>query len=351
MDNHCNSGQIELTCKTLLLIFIFLSWTSCQKQDAPPRGADYFAQTGNEVQTGGVQIVNVRAGTTTYKIWTKRVGNNPHLKLLLLNGGPGATHEYFECMESFLPKEQIEFIYYDQLGTGNSDHPEDMSLWDLSRFVDELEQVRQALGLNKENFILLGHSWGGILAMEYALKYPDNLKALIISNMMSDAKAYDQYANDVLAKKLPAAIVDTIRQIEAAGDFENPKYMELLMPHFYNQFICRLPMDQWPEPMVRSLGKINQELYVTMQGPSEFGIAGRLETWDRSKDLVDIKVPTLVIGATHDTMDPNHMKWMSEQIPNGTFLLCSSGSHMSMYDDQQVYFSGLIAFITGLSNK
>ena len=201
------------------------------------------------------------------------------------------------------------------------------------------------MNLTKDNFYLLGHSWGGILAMQYALKYQDNLKGLIISNMMSSCPAYGKYAQEVLAPQFDQKVLDTIRQIEARNDFANPKYMELLMPNFYAKHICRLPLEQWPEPMTRSFNKMNQSLYVTMQGPSEFGIGGNLINWDVSKELPKIKTPTLTIGGKHDTMDPEHMKWMSTQVQNGRFLLCPDGSHMSMYDDQKNYFPGLIQFI------
>ena len=273
------------------------------------------------------------------------------MKLLLLNGGPGATHEYFECMESFLPAEGIEIIYYDQLGCGNSNDPKDTSMWDLDRYVEEVEQVRSALGLSKDNFYLLGHSWGGILAMQYALKYQDNLKGLIISNMMSSCPQYGKYAQEVLAKQMDPKILDTIRTIEAKKDFDNPKYMELLMPHFYAKHILRIPLEEWPEPVTRSFGKMNQSLYVTMQGPSEFGISGKLEKWDVSKQLPSIKTPSLTIGGTFDTMDPEYMKWMSTQLPAGEFLLCPKGSHMSMYDDQAVYMKGVVKFIKDVDKK
>jgi len=297
------------------------------------------------VQTGGIKMLQIKSNGRTFNIWTKTIGDNPRIKLLLLNGGPGATHEYFECFESFLPQEGIEFIYYDQLGCGNSDNPKDTTMWDLSRYVEEVEQVRSALNLTKDNFYLLGHSWGGLLAMQYALKYQDNLKGLIISNMMSSAPDYGKYAQDVLAKQFDPKILDSIRQIEAKGDFENPKYMELLMPNFYAKHICRIPLDQWPEPVTRSFGKMNQSLYVTMQGPSEFGVGGNLVNWDVKAQLPKIKTPTLTIGGTFDTMDPEHMKWMSTQVQHGRFLFCPNGSHMDMYDDQPHYFPGLIQFI------
>ncbi|MBI5914623.1 MAG: proline iminopeptidase-family hydrolase [Bacteroidetes bacterium] len=346
--------------KLTFLVAVSATWcmvscTSPQTQPAAPAGGitlqSYFAPQGQGVQNGGVKVVQIETPKGKFNIWTKRFGNNPTTRLLLLNGGPGATHEYFECMENFFPQEGIEFIYYDQLGCGNSDNPNDTSLWDLPRFVEEVEQVRTALGLNKDNFYLLGHSWGGILAMEYALKYQANLKGLIISDMMASGPDYAKYAEEVLAKKLDPAVLKEIRAIEAKGDYENPRYMELLMPNFYAQFICRIPMESWPEPMMRSFGKMNHSLYVTMQGPSEFGLSGNLEHWDIKTRLPEITVPTLTVGATNDSMDPEHMKWMGTQVKNGSYLLCPNGSHMCMWDDQQVWMDGVIKFIKGVDAK
>ncbi len=305
----------------------------------------YFANHDSGIQTGNVRMIPIQSMGKTYNIWTKRIGNNPKVKILLLNGGPGGTHEYFQCFENFLPQEGIEFIYYDQLGCGNSDNPDDTAYWDLNRFVEEVEQVRTALNIDKNNFYLLGHSWGGILAMQYALKYQDNLKGLIISNMMSSCPDYDKYAENVLAKQFDPVVLDSVMAMEKRGDFNNPNYMGLLVPNFYEKHILRLPAAEWPDPVNRSFAKLNKSLYVTMQGPSEFGISGRLENWDVSKQLSTISVSTLVIGAQHDTMDPEHMKWMSTQFKNGTYLYCENGSHMAMYDDQETYFKGLINYI------
>ena len=203
--------------------------------------------------------------------------------------------------------------------------------------------MRQALGLNRDNFYLLGHSWGGILATEYALKHQEFLKGLIISNMMASCPEYDAYAENVLSKRMDPAVLEEIRRLEAQGEFQNPRYMELLIPNYYMQHICRL--EEWPDPVNRAFARMNQDIYVTMQGPSEFGISGRLENWDRKEELKNIAVPTLVIGARHDTMDPEHMQWMSTQVQNGSYLHCPNGSHMCMYDDQDTYLSGLIKFL------
>ena len=305
----------------------------------------YFSSQDSGVQNGNIKWVEVESFGKKFKVWTKRFGNNPKTKILLLNGGPGGTHEYFECFENFLPKEGIEFIYYDQLGCGYSDNPNDTAYWDLDRFVEEVEQVRKALNLDKNNFYLLGHSWGGILAMQYTLKYQDNMKALIISNMMSSCPDYGKYADEVLAKQFDKPVLDSIRAMEARNDFSNPQYMGLLQPHFYEKHILRMPTANWPDPVVRSFAKMNQSLYVTMQGPSEFGISGRLTNWDVKAELPKITIPTLVVGAEHDTMDPAHMKWMSTQVKNGTYLYCPNGGHMAMYDDQETYFNGLVGFV------
>jgi proline iminopeptidase len=318
---------------------------SCKQNDDLLSLKNYQVSKEEGVKTGGIKMIPVSTPIGTFNVWTKSIGNNPSIKLLLLNGGPGATHEYFECFESFLPAEGIEIIYYDQLGCGFSDNPNDTSIWNLPRCVEEVEQVRKALNLTNDNFYLLGHSWGGILCMEYALKYQQNLKGLIISNMMSSAPEYGKYAEDVLSKQMDPKVLDTIRMIEAKGDFDNPKYMELLMPHFYQEHILRLPPESWPEPVNRSFGKMNQSFYVTMQGPSEFGISGKLTSWSVKDRLKEITVPTLVIGAKNDTMDPEHMKWMASEVKNGTYLYCSDGSHMCMYDDQEKYFAGLISFL------
>ena len=316
-------------------------------ETAAPAGsgtlAGYFDSPETGVQDGNVHVIPITTPKGTFKVWTKQYGNNPKIKVLLLNGGPGATHEYFECFENFLPKEGIEFIYYDQLGCGNSDNPKDTAMWSLPRYVEEVEQVRQALKLDSSNFFLLGHSWGGILAAEYAFKYQQHLKGLIISNMMMSCPAYGKYADEVLAKQMKPAVLAEIRKIEANKDFSNPRYMGLLEPNFYAQHLCRIVPN--PEPVTRAMGKINQSLYVTMQGPSEFGISGKLTTWNRVPDLPKLRVPVLSIGGKYDTMDPEHMRMIATKVQRGNALICPQGSHMSMYDDQQTYFKGLITFL------
>ena len=328
-----------------MLVATFALASACATRPAAP-AASYFDHAGRgDTLAGGVRMIPITTPKGTFNVWTKRVGNNPRVKVLLLHGGPGFTHEYFEAVDSYFPGEGIEYYYYDQLGSYYSDQPDDPDLWELPRFVDEVEQVRRALSLDSNNFYLLGNSWGGLLALEYALAYPQHLKGLIISNMVSSVPSYNEYARTVLIPGIDPAVVAEIEQLEESGDTANPRYMELLMPHHYEKHILRMPAAQWPEPVLRSFKHMNPKVYVPMQGPSELGAGGKLLNWDRSGDLAKIAVPTLVVGARYDTMDPKHMEWMASQMPNGRYLYCPNGSHLALYDDQEVWFDGVIDFI------
>jgi proline iminopeptidase len=306
----------------------------------------YFDNSGrDDVLSGGVKLIPITTPKGDFRVWTKRTGNNPRVKVLLLHGGPGATHEYFAACDSYFPAAGVEYYYYDQLGSAWSDQPDDPDLWTIPRFVDEVEQVRQALGLDRENFYLFGQSWGGMLAIEYALKHQEHLKGLVISNMMSSGPAYNDYAERVLMPSMDQAALAEIKHLEATGATDDPHYMELLMQDHYVQHVLRMPAEEWPDPVNRAFAAINQAIYVPMQGPSELGAGAVLRTWDRTADLPEIKVPTLVIGARYDTMDPDFMEMMAGKLPRGTYLFCPDGSHLAMYDDQVTYFNGIVDFI------
>lgn len=337
--------------KNLFVLFtmtLFSCTTTVETTVEEDAGVGYLDYSNHDDKlSGGVKMIPIETSAGTFNVWTKRVGNNPTMKILLLHGGPGATHEYFECFDSYLPNAGIEYYYYDQLESFYSDQPSDSSLWSVERYVEEVEQVRKALGLDKSNFYLLGHSWGGILGIEYALKYQENLKGLIISNMVPSIPDYIQYANDVLGPQLDPAVLKEIRDLEAKGEYTNPRYGELVFTHYYPEHVLRMPLEEWPNPVNRAFANINGDLYLTMQGPSEFGVVGdaKLKSWDRKADLNKITVPTLSIGGAHDTMDPKQMEWMASEVQQGRYLLCPNGSHMSMYDDQETYLNGLISFV------
>ncbi|MGV3696504.1 proline iminopeptidase-family hydrolase [Flavobacterium sp.] len=338
--------KIRLILSALLTLFLFSGCKENKPEDTTKANYLDFSKRDDQA-TGGIKMIPITTPIGKFKVWTKRVGNNPRIKVLLLHGGPGVTHEFFECFDGFLPQESIEYIYYDQLGSYYSDQPNDNRLWTTERFVEEVEQVRKALKLDSSNFYLMGQSWGGILAMEYALKYQKNLKGLIIANMMASAPAYNKYAEEVLGPQLDPKVYARIREFEKNKDYTNPKYSELLFQYYYTEHILRKPLEEWPNSITRSFKHINSNVYVFMQGPSELGITGdaTLKNWDVTARLKTLTVPTLVIGAKYDTMDPKHMEWISNEVQNGRFLYCPNGSHCSQYDDQEHYFPGLIKFL------
>jgi proline iminopeptidase len=295
-----------------------------------------------EIKTGGVKMIEVDG---KFHVWTKRVGSGP-IKMLTLHGGPGCTHEYFECFEDFLPQHDIEFFYYDQLGSAYSDQPDDPMLWRIERFREEVEQVRKALRL--ENFYLYGHSWGWMLAIDYALKYQRHLKGLVISNMTASIQSYMTYIN-LLREALPAETLQTLKKYEAAQDYEAQEYQEAMLNEIYTKHICRI--NPFPEPFARMLRHLSAKVYNAMQGPNEFVVTGTFRDWDRWADLKLIRVPTLLFVGRFDTMSVADIQKMGELIPRSRVVVCERGSHCSMYDDQETYFRELLSFIRDVEQK
>ena len=296
------------------------------------------ADSSGEVKTGGSRMVEIAGG---HKVWTKRVGHGP-LKVLLLHGGPGFSHDYLECFEDFMPA-GVEFYYYDQLGCGNSDKPADTALWTLPRYLEEVEQVRAGLGL--EDFVLYGHSWGGMLGYEYALKYGRHLRGLVVSNMTAGVPAYVEHMK-VLRAALSPADQATLARYEQTRRYDAPEYQKIIFEQLYAQHLLRLP--EWPEPVARTFGKVNTAIYNLMQGDNEFVITGNFKDWDRWADLHRIATPTLIMGARYDEMDPEQMRRAASLIPGARLFLSERGSHLTMYDDQAAYFAALTGFLRGL---
>jgi proline iminopeptidase len=289
------------------------------------------------IKVAGIRMLPVVGGK--YKVWTKRVGHGP-VKVLLLHGGPGFSHEYLEAMESFLPQAGIEMYYYDQLGVNNSDQPDDPALWTLPRYVEEVEEVRRGLGL--EQFVLFGQSWGGMLALEYALTHQRHLRGLVISNMTAGMQAYLK-RTAALKNLLAPASRARLAALEAKQDFDSPEYQRIMMEELYPKMICRIA--PWPEPVTRALRHANMAIYNQMQGKSEFLVTGNLKDWERWDRLHEIKVRTLTIGARYDEMDPEDMRKMARMMPNARAAVCPNGSHLALWDDQAVYFRHLLGFL------
>ena len=258
----------------ILVILTLVALSGCAEPGTSTPTVDgnaassYLDYSGrDDVLSGGVKMIPIETPKGTFRVWTKRVGNNPTIKVLLLHGGPGMTHEYLEAFDSFLPAAGIEYYYYDQLGSYYSDQPDEPELWELPRFVDEVEQVRRALGLDADNFYLYGQSWGGMLAIEYALEHQQHLKGLVISNMMSSIPAYNEYAEKVFKETMDPQVLADLRAFEAAEDYSNPRYMELLHEHHYVEHVLRMPAEQWPDPINRTFKHMNSRHLHPVAGP------------------------------------------------------------------------------------
>jgi proline iminopeptidase len=322
----------------LLLISLFLS---CNQSTTGPH--DSVSSSAKDsayvIKDGGCRMIAVGG---KYHVWTKKVGDGK-IKVLLLHGGPGFSHDYMECFEDFLPNAGIEFYYYDQLGCGNSDKPSDTTLWNIPRYIEEVEEVRKGLGL--DSFYLFGHSWGSMLAMEYLQKYQLHVKGAVLSDMTAGTKSYLSYTAALRKRFFGPADNTTYDSLDKLKLYQSDAYQNLLMNKLYIHVICQLPVDQWPEPLIRAFKKSNPVIYIQMQGVDEFHVTGNIKHWEMWDSLHNITVPTLVIGGMNDEMNPDDMKREGKLIPNSRTYLCPNGSHMSMYDDQQHYFTSLVGFL------
>ena len=279
------------------------------------------------------------------RTWYRVVGDGEEpgkLPVLLLHGGPGATHDYLEPLEA-LAATGRRAIFYDQLGCGRSDRG-DESLWTVETYVDEVGAVRRELGL--ERIHLFGSSWGGMLAMEYALTRPEGLASLIVA---SSPASMPQWVSETarLRAELPAGVQAVLDAHEAAGTTDDPAYEEACEV-FYRRHVCRVP--EWPESVLRSFAFLAEhgEVYRHMNGPSEFHVVGTLRGWDVTGRLGEIRVPALVVSGEHDEATPAINRTVSEGIEGARSVIYPGASHMAHVEDAEGYVRLLDEFLSGV---
>lgn len=259
--------------------------------------------------------------------------------VFLANGGPGLPCDYLREAHSCLIDHGYRVVAFDQLGTGASDRPTDPALWTIDRYVEETETVRKALGLGRVHF--LGHSWGGWLAIDYALTYPDALKTLILEDTVADMPHLITEL-ERLRGALGSETVAMMQAHEAAGTIDHPEYMAAITLLNYRH-VCRLK--EWPAPVNRSLSDWNMGPYATMQGPNEFLYIGNLKDWNRVSDLHKIKIPTLITCGEHDELTPACALRMKLNLPNAELKVFANSSHMPFYENPGDYYPALLAFL------
>jgi len=257
--------------------------------------------------------------------------------LLCLHGGPGFTHFYLEPLEALADERQV--VFYDQLGCGRSERPDDTSLWTVERFVEELAQVREALGL--DDLHLFGSSWGGMLAMQYVLDRQPELRSLTLCGSPASMIRWAADCAGLLAAE-PEDVRNVIRQHEADGCTACPEYQAAILG-FYRSHVCR--MRPWPPGLERSFAEAGYQVYNTMNGPSEFTVTGTLRAWDIMDRLGEITVPTLLVGGRFDECTPGHLAEMHRRIPGSRLEIIDDASHLCFAEQPGVFNAIVTAFL------
>lgn len=280
-------------------------------------------------------LIDVPGGRVWYRIAGSGAAGTP---LLLLHGGPGAGHDGFEPLDALAGERPV--VFYDQLGCGKSDIPDDASLWRVGRFVEEVAAVRKALGC--ERMHLLGSSWGGWLAIEYAVANGEGLASLVLSSTSASSRQFLEGARRMLSE-LPGGTGETIERLEAESKTESPEYLQACMA-FYKEHLCRL--DPWPEPMLRSGANVAASAtYGSMWGPSEFTCTGVLKQWDRKADLGRISAPTLVTRGGYDEMSQDCANTLVAGIRNAELHVFENSAHMAQLEETDAYLAVVRDFL------
>jgi len=274
-----------------------------------------------------------------HRVWYRRTGAGSGLPLLVLHGGPGGGHDYLETLQSLADEREV--VVYDQLGCGRSDIPDDDGLWKISRFADEVDEVRSALGLDRVH--VLGHSWGGWLALEWVTRGPTP-RGLASLTLASTSASMAQFARNAAARKaeLPSDVLEVMERYEATGDYHAQEYEEV-STLFYQRYVCRLP--EWPDALLRTIANLDgNRSYEYMQGPNEFVINGTLQGWDRSPDLGRIDVPTLVTTGRFDEMGDSG-ETLHAGIPGSRLVVFEHSSHTPHLEEPEAYERTLRLFL------
>ena len=274
-----------------------------------------------------------------YEVVTYSYGTGDNI-LFLLNGGPGLPCDYLRDPHISLSREGYRVVAFDQLGCGKSDRPDDASLWNITRYVEEVETVRKALGLEKVQ--LLGQSWGGWLSIEYALTYPDAIQSLILANTCADIPHLITELNR-MRDALGSETVAMMLHHEAMGTLDHPEYQAAITILNYRH-VCRLK--EWPPSLLASLDDWNMGPYGTIQGPNEFLYIGNMKDWNRIPDMHRLTMPTLIVTGTHDELGPACALRMHNALPNSTVVVFPNSSHTPFYEEPDDYFTLLKSFLS-----
>lgn len=295
-----------------------------------------------------MELLPIREGFASfgpYRTWYRITGdlNNGCTPLLVLHGGPGCTHDYVDAFKD-VANSGHPVIHYDQLGNGRSTHlPEKApSFWNVALFLDELQNLLDHLGI-RDNYALLGQSWGGMLASEHAVLQPAGLRALIIANSPADMYTWVLEANR-LRQLLPENVQQTLLEHERAGTLKSAEYLEAARV-FYDRHVCRVT--PWPEEVARTFAQIDADptVYHAMNGPTEFHVIGSMKDWSIVDRLSQISVPTLLISGRYDEATPTVVKPYLDHVPDIRWALFENSSHMPHIEERMACMGTVVSFL------
>jgi proline iminopeptidase len=273
-----------------------------------------------------------------YRLFYRSFGTPRKGTVLCLHGGPGATHDYLLPLAD-LAKEGYRVVFYDQLGCGKSEVPRDKQLFVPERYLEEVEAFRRRMRLGKLHVI--GSSWGGMLAIAYALKYQKNMKSLTTVGGLHSVPMTTREMNR-MKNELPKKVKAVMDKYEAAGDYDNPTYAEAVMV-FYKKHLCRL--EKWPKELTYSLEHVSKPVYYTMNGPNEFTIIGNIRYWDVTDKLVSIAIPTLVLTGEYDEVSPKVGRIIHRNIQGSKLIIFPGCSHTPFWEDRDAFMKAVSRFI------
>src|SRR5262245_4321688 len=287
----------------------------------------------------GEGVVNVQGG----RVWYRIVGGGTRTPLLLVHGGPGAPSYYLNPLAKLGDERPV--VFYDQLGAGRADKPTDVTLWRVERLLQELSELRRALGL--EHVHIFGHSCGTMLAADYMLTKPPGVRSLILASPALSIRRWLEDA-ETLKRTLPQSLQDEIARHESAGTFDSPEYQRAMM-EYYKRYLCR--RDPWPDDVNKTLGELGQSVYTTMWGPSEFTATGSLRTYDRAVQLKTLNLPVLFTAGRYDEATPATTAYYQSLIPGAKLKIFENSAHLTMQDEPEAYVEAIRGFLHEVESR
>lgn len=279
------------------------------------------------------------------RAWYRREGPDGPLPLLVLHGGPGAASYYVEPLARAIA-EHRPTVVYDQLGCGRSEKPDDPSLWTVERSVEEVARVREALGLDRCH--LLGQSWGGWLAIDYMCREPEGIAGLVLASTSASIPQFVAGARQLI-DELPETERRALVEYGARGEYRDPAFVSAMMG-FYRRHLCRL--NPWPDALVRSAEELQEnQVYLTMNGPTEWEVIGRLRDWDRTADLHRITSPTLVTCGRYDEIVPACSETLRDGIDGARMVVFEQSSHCAHLEEPELYTQVVEDFLREVDAK